>query len=158
METYSEEIFKSLLKLSEINLARVEGYKNAISKICKGDMRKELSARVKETMDLSKQLNRVISDSQIDTENTDEQQMGKKILRPNFYFMIAKGSKNPRTAILSCQLGDQCAVTEYKKVLISKTVKLFPFLRVILLKQLKNLEDSLVTTKLIIFNSTLVVY
>jgi hypothetical protein len=156
METYSEEIFNSLLKLSEINVARVEGYKNAISKICKGDMRKELSARVKETMDLSNQLNSVISDSKSDSETTKVDQIGKKILRPNFYFMIAKGSNNPRTAILSCQLGDQCAVTAYKELLITKTVKLLPFVRKILVKQLKNLEDSLVTTRLIMFDSSFV--
>lgn len=156
METYSEEIFNSLLKLSEINLFRVEGYKNAISKICKGDMRKELSARVKETVNLSNQLNRVISDSKIDTENAEEDKIGKKILRPNFYFMIAKCSNNARTAILSCQLGDQCAVTVYKELLITKTVKLLPLLRNILVKQLKNLEESLETTRLIMSNSTFV--
>lgn len=156
METYSVEIFSSLLKLSEINGARVEGYKNAISKISESEVRKELSARIIETMQLSNQLNSVIFDSKIDAESNKEDQIGKKILRPNFYFMIAKASNNPRTAVLSCQLGDQCAVTAYQEVLISKTIKLLPFLKNILVKQLKNIEESLARTRLIMFDSSFV--
>ena len=147
METYSEEIFKGLVKLSEINVARMEGYKNAISKTNNSKMREMLNARVKETLYLNNQLNRVIAESKIDSETTEEDQNDKKILRSNFYFTIAKASNNPRTVILSCQLGDQCAVTAYKDILISKTIKLLPFLRNILVKQLHNLEKSLVTIR-----------
>jgi hypothetical protein len=155
METYSEEVFNSLLKLSEINMARMEGYKNAVSKIYDDDVRKNLDARIEETLDLTNQLNRVIADLKIDTENTGEYPIDKKILRPNFYFTIAKASNNPRTVILSCQLGDQCAVAAFTEVLMTKSVKLLPFLQNILVKQLENFEKSLVTTQLIMFNSTL---
>ena len=154
MENQTEEAVKSLLKLSEINTARMEGYENAISTACKSDMKKFFGEKVKETLDLTNQLNRFICES---TKNSDGNEINKeseKILRSNFYFSIAKSSNNPRTVILSCQLGDECAVTAYKDILKSKTLKLLPYLREVLLKQLSNLEESLLATRKILFDTT----
>jgi hypothetical protein len=147
MENFTEEEVKSLTKLSEINTARIEGYENAISKVCKGGMKTFFGEKVKETLDLTQQINQFIGDFEIDEfEN-------HKIQRSNFYFTIAKASDNPRTVILSCQLGDECAVTAYKDILLSKTVKLLPYLREILQKQLSNLEECLTATHQILFDS-----
>jgi hypothetical protein len=150
MENFTEEAVKSLAKLSEINTARMEGYGNAISKVCKGDMKTYFGEKVKETLDLTNQINRFIGQSNTGVNEVEN----KKIQRSNFYFTIAKASDNPRTVILSCQLGDECAVTAYKDILLSKTVKLLPYLREILQKQLSNLEDCLMATHQILFDTT----
>lgn len=152
MENQTEEAVKSLSKLSEINTARIEGYENAILKACKGKMKKYFKAKVKETFDLTSQINHFIFESSSDNNETDKGD--EKIQRSNFYFSIAKSSDNPRTVILSCQLGDECAVKAYKDLLKSKTIKLLPYLREVLLKQLSNLEESLLATRQILFDTS----
>ncbi len=152
METQADEAVKGLTKLSEINIARMEGYGNAISNIYKDDMKTYFVGKIKETSDLTKKLNRFIGKSNL--EENEAKNENKTIQRSNFYFTMAKSSKNPRTVVLSCQLGDECAVTAYKDILKSKTVNLLPYLRDILMKQLSNLEDCLMATHQILFDTT----
>ncbi len=152
METQADEAVKGLTKLSEINIARMEGYGNAISSICKGDRKAYFVKKIQETSDLTKQINHFIEESNL--EENEAINENKKLQCSNFYFTMAKSSKNPRTVILSCQLGDKCAVTAYKDILKSKTVNLLPYLRDILQKQLSNLEDCLTATQQILFETT----
>ncbi len=144
----------SLLKLTEINVARVSGYESAISKTGESELKKHLVDEFREMSALTNQLNLVINDFPEKTNYEKINDNNEKISCTNFYFTVAKVSGNPRTVILSCYLGDKSALAAYRSFLKSETTNLSPCLREILSKQLTNVEESFLTTSQILFEMT----
>ena len=63
-----------------------------------------------------------------------------KMNQSQFYFGMARASKNPRTVMVSCQFGDEYLVKTYKKMLEVIEIKTLPYLREILTRHLNNLQ------------------
>ena len=63
-----------------------------------------------------------------------------KMNQSQFYFGMARASKNPRTVMVSCQFGDEYLVKIYKRMLEILEIKTLPYLKDVLTRHLHNLQ------------------
>ena len=154
MKNCTNEEVNCLIKLIEINANRVKGHESAIAKTRESELRKHLIDEFREMSELTTQLNLIINEFTEKLNDEKNSNHNEKISCINFYFTVAKASSNPRTVILSCYLGDKCALTAYLNFLKSERTQLSPYLREILSNQLVNIEESLQTTNQILVEMT----
>ncbi len=137
-----------LKELGEINECRINGYKNAITKVFDDKFLRFFSENIKKSNELNTQLCHLVDEALKDfTSNEDN----IKTSCIKYYFTLAKLSSNARTVILSCYLGDISSVKIYKSLLCSVN---FTFgLKELLSKQLAYVEETQVIAKKILLNS-----
>ena len=140
MKIKSEEILKGLISVFKINEYRIEVYGKLINMVNSPELQPYFKSQVDESETIIKELNPLMgllenAESPLHFEDT-------KMNQSQFYFGMARASKNPRTVMVSCQFGDEYLVKMYKKMLEVLEIKALPYLREILIKHLQNLQTS----------------
>lgn len=140
MKIKSEEILKGLISVFKINEYRIEVYRKLINMVHNPELQPYFKSQVDESEAIIKELNPLMdllenAESPLHFEDA-------KMNQSQFYFGMARASKNPRTVMVSCQLGDEYLVKMYKRMLEVLEIKTLPYLREILMKHLKNLQTS----------------
>ncbi len=140
MKIKSEEILKGLISIFKINEYRIEVYRKLINMVHSPELQPYFKSQVDESETIIKELNPLMgllenAESPLHFEDA-------KMNQSQFYFGMARASKNPRTVMVSCQFGDEYLVKIYKRMLEVLEIKTLPYLREILMKHLKNLQTS----------------
>ena len=140
MKIKSEEILKGLISVFKINEHRIEVYRKLINMIHNPELQPYFKAQVDESVTIIEELNPMMdsvenAESPLHFEDT-------KMNQSQFYFGMARASKNPRTVMVSCQFGDEYLVKIYKRMLEILEIKSLPRLREILIKHLNNLQTA----------------
>ena len=140
MKIKSEEILKGLISVFKINEYRIEVYRKLINMVHNPELQPYFKSQVDESEAIIKELNPLMdllenAESPLHFEDA-------KMNQSQFYFGMARASKNPRTVMVSCQFGDEYLVKMYKRMLEVLEIKTLPYLREILMKHLKNLQTS----------------
>lgn len=140
MKIKSEEILKGLISVFKINEYRIEVYRKLINMVHNPELQPYFKSQVDESEAIIKELNPLMdllenAESPLHFEDA-------KMNQSQFYFGMARASKNPRTVMVSCQLGDEYLVKMYRRMLEVLEIKTLPYLREILMKHLKNLQTS----------------
>ena len=79
----------------------------------------------------------------IDSTENSESPLHFEDVRMNqsqFYFGVARASKNPRTVMVSCQFGDEYLIKTYITMLEILEIKTLPYLREMLTRHLNKLK------------------
>ena len=140
MKIKSEEILKGLISVFKINEYRIEVYRKLINMVHNPELQPYFKSQVDESEAIIKELNPLMdllenAESPLHFEDA-------KMNQSQFYFGMARASKNPRTVMVSCQLGDEYLVKMYRRMLEVLEIKTLPYLREILMKHHKNLQTS----------------
>ena len=140
MKIKSEEILRGLISIFKINEHRIEVYRKLINMIHNPELQPYFKAQIEESATIIEALNPMMNsvenaESPLHFEDT-------KMNQSQFYFGMARASKNPRTVMVSCQFGDEYLVKTYKKMLEILEIKSLPRLREILIKHLNNLQTA----------------
>lgn len=138
MKIKSEEILKGLISVFKINEYRIEVYRKLMNMIHNPELQPYFKSQVEESATIIEELNPLMdavenAESPLHFEDT-------KMNQSQFYFGMARASKNPRTVMVSCQFGDEYLVKTYKKMLEVIEIKTLPYLREILTRHLNNLQ------------------
>ena len=140
MKIKSEEILKGLISVFKINEYRVEVYRKLMNMIHNPELQPFFKSQLDESETIIQALNPLM-DSMENAESPLHFE-DAKMNQSQFYFGMARASKNPRTVMVSCQFGDEYLVKMYKKMLEVLEIKTLPYLREILMKHLYNLQIS----------------
>ena len=140
MKIKSEEILKGLISVFKINEYRVEVYRKLISMIQNPELQPYFKAQVEESVTIIEELNPLMDS--IDNAESPLHFEDAKMNQSQFYFGMARASKNPRTVMVSCQFGDEYLVKMYKKMLEVLEIKTLPYLREVLTRHLNNLQAA----------------
>lgn len=142
MKIKSEEILKGLISVFKINEYRIEVYRKLMSMIHNPELQPYFEAQVKESVSIIEELNPLMDSA----ENAESPLHFEdaKMNQSQFYFGMARASKNPRTVMVSCQFGDEYLMKTYKKMLEILEIKTLPYLRDVLTKHLDNLQAAFV--------------
>jgi hypothetical protein len=105
MKIKSEEILKGLISVFKINEHRIEVYRKLTSMIHNPELQPYFEAQVKESVKIIEDLNPLMDS----VENAESPLHFEdiKMNQSQFYFGMARASKNPRTVMVSCQFGDE---------------------------------------------------
>jgi ferritin-like metal-binding protein YciE len=116
MKIQSEETLRSLINIFKINGYRVEVYKKLVNTIYNPELKRSFQNQVDESASIVEKLNHILDES---LENSESPVLFEdaKIDQSQFYFGMAKASKNVRTILVSCQFGDEFLMKSYQKVL-----------------------------------------
>ncbi len=140
MKIKSEEILKGLISVFKINVYRIEVYRKLISMIHNPELQPYFQAQVEESVTIIEELNPLMDS--VENAESPLHFEDVKMNQSQFYFGMARASKNPRTVMVSCQFGDEYLVKTYKKMLGIFEIKTLPYLRDVLTKHLNNLQTA----------------
>lgn len=138
MKIKNEEILKGLISVFKINEHRVEVYRKLKSMIYNSELQHYFESQINESLIIIEQLKPLIDS----TENS-ESPLHFEDVRMNqsqFYFGVARASKNPRTVMVSCQFGDEYLIKTYITMLEILEIKTLPYLREMLTRHLNKLK------------------
>ena len=140
MKIKSEEILEGLISIFKINEYRIEVYRKLINMIHNPELQPYFESQVDESVAIIKELNPLMDS----VENAESPLYFEdaKINQSQFYFGMARASKNPRTVMVSCQFGDEYLVKIYENMLQVLEIKTLPYLREILMRHLHNLQAA----------------
>ena len=140
MRIKSEEILKGLISVFKINEYRVEVYRKLMNIIHNPELQPFFKSQLDESEMMIHALNPLMNS--IENAESPLHFEDEKINQSQFYFGMARASKNPRTVMVSCQFGDEYLVKMYKRILEILEIKTLPYLREILTRHLNNLQIS----------------
>jgi hypothetical protein len=140
MKIRSEETLKELINVFKINEYRIEVYRKLMSMINNPELQPYFKAQVDESVTIIEELNPLIDS--IENADSPLHFEDAKMSQSQFYFGMARASKNPRTVMVSCQFGDEYLMNIYKKMLGLLEIKNLPYLRDILTRHLNNLQTA----------------
>lgn len=138
MKIKNEEILKGLISVFKINEHRIEVYRKLKNMIYNSESQHYFESQINESLIIIEQLKPLIDS----TENS-ESPLHFEDLRMNqsqFYFGVARASKNPRTVMVSCQFGDEYLIKTYIIILEILEIKTLPYLREVLTRHLDKLR------------------
>jgi ferritin-like metal-binding protein YciE len=116
MKIKSEETLRSLINIFKINGYRMEVYKKLVNTIYHPELKRSFQNQVDESACIIEKLNTILDES---LENSESPVLYEdaRIDQSQFYFGMAKASKNIRTILVSCQFGDEFLMKTYQKML-----------------------------------------
>ena len=138
MKIKNEEILKGLISVFKINEHRIEVYRKLKNIIYNSELQHYFESQINESIIIIEQLKPLIDS----TENS-ESPLHFEDVRMNqsqFYFGVARASKNPRTVMVSCQFGDEYLIKTYIIMLEILEIKTLPYLREMLTRHLNKLK------------------
>lgn len=138
MKIKSEEILKGLISIFKINEYRIEVYRKLINMIHNPELQPYFKAQVEESVTVIEELNPLMDS--IENAESPLHFEDVKMNQSQFYFGMARASKNPRTVMVSCQFGDEYLVKIYKRMLEILEIKTLPYLKDVLTRHLHNLQ------------------
>lgn len=138
MKIKSEEILKGLISIFKINEYRIEVYHKLINMIHNPELQPYFKAQVEESVTVIEELNPLMDS--IENAESPLHFEDVKMNQSQFYFGMARASKNPRTVMVSCQFGDEYLVKIYKRMLEILEIKTLPYLKDVLTRHLHNLQ------------------
>ncbi|MEY4538382.1 MAG: hypothetical protein RLZZ306_139 [Bacteroidota bacterium] len=138
MKIKSEEILKGLINVFKINKYRIEVYRKLINMIHNPELQPYFKSQIDESSAIIEELNPLMDS--VENAESPLHFEDAKMNQSQFYFGMARASKNPRTVMVSCQFGDEYLVKTYKKMLEILEIKTLPYLREILTRHLNNLQ------------------
>lgn len=138
MKIKSEEILKGLISVFKINEYRIEVYRKLMNMIHNPELQPYFEAQVEESVTIIEELNPLMDS--VENAESPLHFEGTKMNQSQFYFGMARASKNPRTVMVSCQFGDEYLVEIYKRMLGVLEIKTLPYLREILTRHLNNIQ------------------
>lgn len=138
MKIRSEEILQGLINVFKINEYRIEVYCKLMGMIQNPELQPYFKSQVDESATVIKELNTLIDS--VENSESPLHFEDAKINESQFYFGMARASRNPRTVMVSCQFGDEYLMETYKKMLGLLEIKTLPYLRDILVRHLNNLQ------------------
>lgn len=131
MKIQCEETLRSLINIFKINGYRVEVYQKLVNTIYNPALKRSFQNQVDESAFIVEKLNVILDESLANSESPVLYE-DAKIDQSQFYFGVAKASKNVRTILVSCRFGDEFLMKSYQKVLMIFEMETF-----------KSLKDSL---------------
>ena len=140
MKIKSEEILKGLINVFKINKYRIEVYRKLTNIIHNPELQPYFESQIDESKTIIEELNPLMDS--IENAESPLHFEDAKMNQSQFYFGMARASKNPRTVMVSCQFGDEYLVKTYKKMLEILEIRTLPYLREILTRHLHNLQIS----------------
>jgi hypothetical protein len=140
MKIKSEEILKGLISVFKINEYRVEVYRKLRNMIHNPELQPYFESQIDESVTIIEELNPLMDS--LENAESPLHFEDAKMNQSQFYFGMARASKNPRTVMVSCQFGDEYLVKTYKKMLAVLEIKTLPYLREVLTRHLNNLQAS----------------
>jgi len=138
MKIKNEEILRGLISVFKINEHRIEVYRKLKNMIYNSESQHYFESQINESLIIIEQLKPLIDS----TENS-ESPLHFEDVRMNqsqFYFGVARASKNPRTVMVSCQFGDEYLIKTYIIMLEILEIKTLPYLREVLTRHLDKLK------------------
>lgn len=140
MKIESEEILKGLISVFKINEYRVEVYRKLTNMIHNPDLQPYFESQIKESVSIIKELNPLMD--AVENAESPLHFEDVKMNQSQFYFGMARASKNPRTVLVSCQFADEYLIKTYKRMLGILEIKTLPYLREILTRHLDNIRNA----------------
>jgi hypothetical protein len=140
MKIKSEVILKGLISVFKINEHRVEVYRKLKNMIHNPEFQPYFESQIDESVTIIEELNPLMDS--VENSESPLHFEDEKMNQSQFYFGMARASKNPRTVMVSCQFGDEYLVKTYKKMLEVLEIKTLPYLREILTRHLNNLQTA----------------
>jgi hypothetical protein len=140
MKIKNEEILRGLISVFKINEYRVEVYRKLKNMIHNPELQPYFESQINESVEIIEELNPLMDS--VENAESPLHFEDVKMNQSQFYFGMARASKNPRTAMVSCQFGDEYLVKTYKKMLAVLEIKTLPYLREVLIRHLNNLQTS----------------
>lgn len=140
MKIKSEEMLKGLISIFKINEYRIEVYRKLINMVHNPELQPYFKAQVEESVTVIEELNPLMDS--IENAESPLHFEDVKMNQSQFYFGIARASKNSRTVMVSCQFGDEYLVKMYKRMLEILEIRTLPYLRDVLTRHLHNLQKA----------------
>jgi hypothetical protein len=140
MKIKSEEILKGLISVFKINEYRIEVYRKLINMIHNPELQPYFESQIDESVTIIKELNPLMDS--VDNAESPLHFEDAKMNQSQFYFGMARASKNPRTVMVSCHFGDEYLVKIYKRMLEVLEIKTLPYLQEVLTRHLNNLQTA----------------
>ena len=140
MKIKSEEMLKGLISIFKINEYRIEVYRKLINMVHNPELQPYFKAQVEESVTVIEELNPLMDS--IENAESPLHFEDVKMNQSQFYFGIARASKNSRTVMVSCQFGDEYLVKMYKRMLEILEIRTLPYLRDVLTRHLHNLPKA----------------
>jgi hypothetical protein len=140
MKIKSEEILKGLISVFKINEYRIEVYRKLMNMIHNPELQPYFKEQIEESATVIEELNPLMDS--VENAESPLHFEDAKMNQSQFYFGMARASKNPRTVMVSCQFGDEYLVKTYKRILEILEIKTLPYLREVLTRHLNNIQTA----------------